>query len=35
MSLTATELAYTSNMTLPYSNFQSSIELLPEISELD
>jgi hypothetical protein len=28
-------MAYTSNMTLPYKNFQSSVELLPEMQEMD
>lgn len=28
-------MAYESNMTLPYKNFKSTIELLPEMEEVD
>lgn len=28
-------MAYESNMTLPYNNFKSTIELLPEMEEVD
>lgn len=35
LSLVASLMAYESNMTLPYKNFKSAIELLPEMEEVE